>query len=1581
MQEGCKGSELALHRDCLLKNGSQNISTHQFTVVERSFIDFTGHVSDKSLAFSQKSPSVMVRSPTMDIKEFSGDGIGQTSVTKQANMLNTENYISKHVVDNSVLSEKIAFELCDEQQATLCKEEMESNCATSNFGFKLGWPPEQALSLGSVRWNSFQSKCSSGGMQEVRSRSTGMTSQGRQYMFCTRASPENGDVYSFNWQGGGQKPKEFAASRLDMMLPKITIALNAGASLPSDVIMQTPGNRNRNVQEKIELPPSNNPLVSALNTHLANLGKETGDDFDTYVAGLDKEGGGHSQSHPESSLSLKADQKNLQTSREHDMLVIADECSSPLMGPSEVRTIASETFVLKNDSRSTVVATSELYDRSITTWEKEQPFSESLSSFHMRLHGCTTSRVVDSNVYENGNQNGESAKESHLCPFSPAADTAYSNPIHAIDQARILNNIGGRHLNEPCGIDNGVHHNDINPVQSHTGSDFILAQEGEGVTDEKKPWTDEIAKENYNCTEINRGNISESLASRNIVVQYSRDDDRPADFVVGIENVCLSDGRATHICADAEPDAVDVEATAEKSPLCPGSFNQPKKVSFIGHSVSSKGLKMKSNNMYSYATVDSVTKVILCTDVLDEGSAIGRCCSSMEVDAETMPRTSSLSLPACIQPRESQTSMANSSSSNVVISETFSNSVQVWNLFKEVDKRDTLTQTRVHCATGEPMETSSRRGRRHLKRKSLSLWSSEKVKDHQKLNQTEHLESMSASKTSNSTFWPFIPNCLKRKRSDLASSQTIMNMNNRISRQYNKEECVLKCGVLQAARGPKKEIPHKEITQSNLISNGKHISESRRQRRQYLSSILRNNAILNFKARVSSRKSKCTTFSASDMRHGKSNAERTKVKSIKMASLSSILGVPKGRSQIRSVNEICCNRPHEHSKSRLSRMKFSQEGISDSNRSPAVSVCPEGNVKSSNHPKLGNGKQSFEISWANQQNKSLGPQKRTLGKSISISQALNLEVKMVTVPLKFIEAKRLEPEVLRKESKALLVSTPGQSRFSSQIPKKMQFLNANVKMGQSIFKLQTERTGFPSSDEIGGAKLAKKKRKHDSEPNGAAKPTNNRRPECCICGDLMVQSNNMMIDCYRCGIKVHQACYGVTEIGKKPWMCRPCKSTAANIVCVLCGYRGGAMTRAKKSNVLVKELIQAWHNENAKKKIALGSAISDCTSEQGHLSINVRAVSRTESNKIENIARKNDTTKVLQEGLNMFRNSVTNGSNDPKAAQWVHVVCALWMPGTRCINVATMAIFDVSGVTHSARRLICSICKRAGGACMRCRVPNCGTPFHPWCAHGKGLLQNEAFGGEDEKVGFFGKCLVHGNLVQKCSKEALVVESAPVNVLADHGTCARTDGSYKRGEASFGKKIVDPALLEVLHEDVTAWLSKREHRRSIGRFIEIDDSDKYARYKQEQGWKRLVVYKSSIHALGLYTSESIMKGEMVVEYVGEIIGLRVADKREANYLTNGKLQYRGAFYLFRIDEEHIIDATCKGGIARFANHSCFPNCVAKIISVDGKKKVALFAEKGIAAGEELTYDYKLDFETENRLPCYCKSVGCRGFLN
>ncbi|KAG9553949.1 histone H3-K4 methyltransferase Set1, partial [Aureobasidium melanogenum] len=133
--------------------------------------------------------------------------------------------------------------------------------------------------------------------------------------------------------------------------------------------------------------------------------------------------------------------------------------------------------------------------------------------------------------------------------------------------------------------------------------------------------------------------------------------------------------------------------------------------------------------------------------------------------------------------------------------------------------------------------------------------------------------------------------------------------------------------------------------------------------------------------------------------------------------------------------------------------------------------------------------------------------------------------------------------------------------------------------------------------------------------------------------------------------------------------------------------------------------------------------------------------------------------------------------------------------------------------------------------------------------------------------------------------------------------------------------------------------------------------------------------RSAIHGWGLYAMENIASNDLIIEYVGEKVRQKVADLREIKYDKQGI----GSSYLFRMADDEIIDATKKGGIARFINHSCTPNCTAKIIKVDGTRRIVIYALKDITKNDELTYDYKFEREygSDDRIPCLCGSVGCK----
>lgn len=137
------------------------------------------------------------------------------------------------------------------------------------------------------------------------------------------------------------------------------------------------------------------------------------------------------------------------------------------------------------------------------------------------------------------------------------------------------------------------------------------------------------------------------------------------------------------------------------------------------------------------------------------------------------------------------------------------------------------------------------------------------------------------------------------------------------------------------------------------------------------------------------------------------------------------------------------------------------------------------------------------------------------------------------------------------------------------------------------------------------------------------------------------------------------------------------------------------------------------------------------------------------------------------------------------------------------------------------------------------------------------------------------------------------------------------------------------------------------------------------------------VYRSPIHGRGLFCKRNIEAGEMVIEYAGTVIRSVLTDKREKYYDSKGI-----GCYMFRIDDFDVVDATMQGNEARFINHSCEPNCYSRVINVDGRKHIVIFALRKIYRGEELTYDYKFPIEDEsNKLFCNCGARRCRRYLN
>lgn len=139
----------------------------------------------------------------------------------------------------------------------------------------------------------------------------------------------------------------------------------------------------------------------------------------------------------------------------------------------------------------------------------------------------------------------------------------------------------------------------------------------------------------------------------------------------------------------------------------------------------------------------------------------------------------------------------------------------------------------------------------------------------------------------------------------------------------------------------------------------------------------------------------------------------------------------------------------------------------------------------------------------------------------------------------------------------------------------------------------------------------------------------------------------------------------------------------------------------------------------------------------------------------------------------------------------------------------------------------------------------------------------------------------------------------------------------------------------------------------------------------------IVVRHSKIHGNGVFAARRIAEGEFIIEYTGERITHRVADKRGGSDPDNPFHTF-----FFSLETGKVIDGAVDGSDARWINHSCEPNCEAR--EEDGR--IFIYALRDIKRGEELNYDYGLVLE-ERHTPavkkayeCRCGSAACRGTL-
>jgi SET domain-containing protein len=98
---------------------------------------------------------------------------------------------------------------------------------------------------------------------------------------------------------------------------------------------------------------------------------------------------------------------------------------------------------------------------------------------------------------------------------------------------------------------------------------------------------------------------------------------------------------------------------------------------------------------------------------------------------------------------------------------------------------------------------------------------------------------------------------------------------------------------------------------------------------------------------------------------------------------------------------------------------------------------------------------------------------------------------------------------------------------------------------------------------------------------------------------------------------------------------------------------------------------------------------------------------------------------------------------------------------------------------------------------------------------------------------------------------------------------------------------------------------------------------------------------------GIFATRPIRKRTRLAEYKGPRLTAKEAEKAEK----------AGNRYLYEINSRWTIDGTPHSNIARYFNHSCNPNADTSIRG----GRIFIYAIKNIEPGQEIVYDYGIDY--------------------
>jgi SET domain-containing protein len=145
---------------------------------------------------------------------------------------------------------------------------------------------------------------------------------------------------------------------------------------------------------------------------------------------------------------------------------------------------------------------------------------------------------------------------------------------------------------------------------------------------------------------------------------------------------------------------------------------------------------------------------------------------------------------------------------------------------------------------------------------------------------------------------------------------------------------------------------------------------------------------------------------------------------------------------------------------------------------------------------------------------------------------------------------------------------------------------------------------------------------------------------------------------------------------------------------------------------------------------------------------------------------------------------------------------------------------------------------------------------------------------------------------------------------------------------------------------------------------------------QKKEYADVSVIKTEKKGFGLRANSPLEANDFIFEYIGEVINEPTFRRRMVQYDDEGIKH----FYFMSLSKGEFVDATKKGNLGRFCNHSCDPNCYVDKWIVGEKVRMGIFALRRIRVGEELVFNYNVDRYGADPQPCYCGEPNCTGYI-